>query len=43
MGKFLNPKDLKANLYRIFKEAEAEIITATKTENQRLPNNHFVW
>lgn len=26
MGKFLNPKDLKANLYRIFKEAEEEII-----------------
>jgi len=26
MGKFLNPKDLKANLYRIFKEAEKEII-----------------
>ena len=26
MGKFLNPSDLKANLYRIFKEAEKEII-----------------
>jgi len=26
MGKFLNPKDLKTNLYRIFKEAENEII-----------------
>ena len=26
MGKFLNPTDLKANLYRIFKEAEEEII-----------------
>jgi hypothetical protein len=26
MGKFLNPSDLKANLYRIFKEAEEEII-----------------
>ncbi len=33
MGKFLNPSDLKANLYRIFKEEEKEIIIIRRTNN----------